>query len=121
MPNPEFEAAVKDMFEPKNAQENTEDDVTAAIDEDIDPAYMFDQAPKTGTVKAPCETFTTVFQRQAELAFKNDMDIYAEKVSKITDKLNSGGIIDLADISEYNKIAEKYRGVYGHEAAEVTM
>lgn len=123
VPNPEFEAAVKDMVTVKNIpEENTVDDFTPAIDEDIDPAYMFDQVPeKSGTVKIPCETFTTTFKKQAELAFKHDMGIYTDKVSKITEKLNNGKIIDLADISEYNNIAEKYRGVYGYETTKSTM
>ncbi|WP_312647548.1 hypothetical protein [Aminipila sp.] len=118
--NPEFEAAVQDMFPPKKTPEGTVDDVAPVIAQDIDPAYSFD-----GTVKAPCETSAAVgvinFREKAELAFKRDMDAYSDKVSMLTEKLNSGEIIDLADIVEYNKIAEKYRGVYADEAAIATM
>ncbi|MHC1723997.1 MAG: hypothetical protein AB9836_12435, partial [Aminipila sp.] len=118
--NPEFEVAVQDMFPPKKAPERTVDDVAPVIDEDIDPAYSFD-----GTIKVSCETSTAVgvinFREKAELAFKRDMNAYSNKVSKLTEKLNNGEIIDLADIVEYNKIAEKYRGVYADEAAIATM
>ncbi|QHI72885.1 hypothetical protein [Aminipila terrae] len=146
--NPKFEAAVQDMVAGKmtkdkvvsqleNLKENSEDfakaeeapdsiwhdDIKAldiAIDtvkahDDIDPAYKFD-----GTVNASCEAFTA-FQRHAELSFKADMNAYSNKVSKLKDRMEHGEIIDLTDVTEYNRIADKYRGVYADEAAIATM
>lgn len=80
--------------------------------DDIDPAYSFDVPVKiSGT-----DSGITEFCRRAELSFKADMERYANNVSKIKEKMNTGKIIDLADVIEYNRIADKYRGEgYGRE------
>ncbi|QAT43461.1 hypothetical protein [Aminipila luticellarii] len=97
-------AAINGNWGPAYGLKNTSDAPSPeaeAVESDIDPAYSFDKAVQVHTD----------FLRQAELSFKADMEIYLKHVSKIKGEMDRGEIVDLTDVSEYNRIADKYRGV----------
>lgn len=50
------------------------------------------------------------FVKRAELRFKMDMEHYKNNLSKITGEMTRGEIVDLTDVTEYNKVAERYGG-----------